>query len=69
MTASTTPIRCIGCKAEIIGGEPLHQMRVQIGSVVTFEYRCRECAEKLAEALWPEDYGPFPHQQHKAGRA
>jgi len=59
--------RCVACGAEIIGGEPLHELKVHYRGSITIEHRCRECIETLASALWPEDFGPCPYQHHKAG--
>jgi hypothetical protein len=59
--------RCVDCGAEVLHGQ-LHEMRVRKGEKAWIERRCRECADKLAWALWPEDYGPCPYQRHAAGR-
>jgi hypothetical protein len=62
------PGQCSDCKGKVIGGEPLHEMKITSGNRTWTEWRCRECAEFYAADFWPEDYGPCPYQQHRAGR-
>jgi RNase P subunit RPR2 len=59
-------MRCKACGAEIIYGDP-HEMRVTEHGITRVEIRCQSCADDYAWWLWPEDWGPFPHQRHRAG--
>jgi hypothetical protein len=60
---------CVDCGAEIIAGEPPHELKVHRGAQTWIEFRCRECADNLAWALWPEDFGPCPYHKRVSGRA
>jgi DNA-directed RNA polymerase subunit RPC12/RpoP len=60
---------CIDCGAEVIGGQPLHASTVYFNNKVTVEYRCEQCAVEYAQALWPDDWGPYPKSIHKEGTA
>ena len=62
---------CIECRAEVIGNEPPHELKVTRGNVTTVELRCKECADGLAWAFWCEEtMGPNPFAgRHKAGHS
>ena len=64
--------RCISCRGLIISG-PVHYSTVKItdrdGKRVVTEVRCQHCAERYAEACWPEDWGPCPHTPRTIGQS
>ena len=62
------PMQCVDCRAEVTHGAAFHKMEVHRGSKTWTELRCLSCAEYLAWAMWPEDFGPCPYQRHDAGR-
>ena len=61
-------MKCVDCGAEIVFGEP-HEMRVTDSDGERVEIRCQICITDYAWAIWPEDWGPFPYQMHRAGNA
>ncbi len=70
--ASLAGIFCNDCGGEFLGGELPDCSRTSIGrnrrdssawrdDEVYYEFRCRECGENYASALWPDDtWGPYP---------
>jgi hypothetical protein len=60
---------CCDCGGEIVFGRVFETTVQWYGQPPRVDRRCQECAETYAWACWPEDYGPCPYQNHKAGRA
>jgi hypothetical protein len=56
--------KCVYCGGSIVYGEP-HRMDYND----TVQIWCQECITDYSIAMWPESFGPCPHQQHKPGRA
>ena len=63
------PPRCITCRAEQIGGQPLSISKHSLGKREWIEKQCEICARREAEAMWPEDWGPYPYRIGKEGIA
>jgi hypothetical protein len=61
-------LRCVQCNAELLHGEPMHELNCN-GKIQLW---CIECIDQYSEAMWPDDWGPYPSRlQHRrdVGRA
>jgi len=55
---------CVDCGGLVTFGE-VHDLKVETKMngqwVSRIQTRCVECSQIYAEAMWPEDWGPYKH--------
>jgi hypothetical protein len=70
IVAAGSSLYCIDCGAQVLAGEPLHEMKVHANGQEWIDHRCRECIEHLSWGMWNEDWGPCPYaNRYTAGHA
>jgi hypothetical protein len=60
--------RCTHCDAELLGGEPMHEMTTyHVNGEVEVRLFCVECIDFISEASWNDEaWGPYPSRlQHR----
>jgi hypothetical protein len=61
--------RCDNCRGLIVyGGKPMTADPLLDGIGKRLRL-CEECSHEYAWAIWPDDWGPYPHRLRMAGRA